>query len=85
MRKPRIVMLADRLTALLPENGLTVSRHDAKVRLQYIDSTITEREFDGAVALAAARRQVTRTFGGAAIARLRELRRGDGLSQGDRR
>ena len=72
MRKPRIAMLADRLTALLPENGLSVSRRDAKARLQYDDSTITERDFDGAVALAAARWQITRTFGGAAIARWRE-------------
>ena len=72
MRKPRIAMLADRLAALLPENGLTVSRHDAKVRLQYDDSTMTEREFDGAVALATAGRQITPAFGGAAIARSRE-------------
>ena len=55
-------MLADRLTALLPEDGLTVSR--AKARL-ISDWTITEREFEGAVALAAARRQITRAFGGA--------------------
>ena len=62
MRQPRIAMLADRLTALLPEDGLTVSR--AKARLIYDDWTITEREFEGAVALAAARRQITRAFGG---------------------
>ena len=73
MRQPRIAILADRLTALLPEEGLTVSRHDAKARLIYDDWTITEPEFEAAVALAAARRQVTRTFGSAAIARLREL------------
>ena len=71
MRQPRIAMLADRLTALLPEDGLTVSRHDAKARLMYDDWTITEREFEGAVALAAARRQITRAFGGAVIARFK--------------
>jgi len=71
MLKPRIAMLADRLTALLPENGLTVSRHDAKVRLQYDDSTITEREFDGAIALVAVREQITSTFGGAIISRFK--------------
>jgi len=69
MRQPRIAVLADRLNALLPEPGLTVSRHDAKVRLMDEDSTITEREFEGAVALAAARRQITRKFGGEVIAR----------------
>ena len=58
-------MLADRLIALLPKDGLTVSRHDAKARLMYADWTITERGFEGAVALAAARRQITRAFGGA--------------------
>ena len=73
MRQPRLAMLADRLTALLPENGLSVSRHDAKAGLQYLDSTITEYDFDGAVALAAARCKIIRTFGGAAIARWREL------------
>ena len=66
-------MLADRLAALCPEDGLTISRHNAKERLMYDDCTITEREFEGAVALAAARRQITRAFEGAVIARLREL------------
>ena len=66
-------MLADRLTALLPKDRLTVSRHDAKARLMYDDRTITEREFEGAVALAAARRQITRAFGGAVIARFIEI------------
>ena len=65
-------MLADRLTALLPEDGLTVFRHDAQARLMYEDGTITEREFEGAIALAAARRQITRAFGGAVIARFKE-------------
>ena len=69
MRQPRIAMIADRLTALLPEDGLTVSRHDVKARLMYDDWTITEREFEGAVALAAVRRQITSAFGGAVIAR----------------
>jgi hypothetical protein len=69
MRQPRIAMIADRLIALLPEDGLTISHHDAKARLMYDDWTITDREFEGAVALAAARRQITRTFGGAIIAR----------------
>ena len=73
MRQPRIAMLADRLTALLPEDGLTVSR--AKARLIYDDWTITEREFEGAVALAAARRQITRAFGGAVIARFKTTTR----------
>lgn len=59
MRQHRIALLADRLTALLPKNGLSVSGHDAKVRLQYHDSTITEHDFEGAVALAAARCQET--------------------------
>jgi len=71
MRQPRLAMLADRLTALLPKNGLSVSRDDAKVDLQCLDSTITEHDFEGAVALAAARRQITRTFGGAAISRFK--------------
>lgn len=71
VRQPRIAMLADRLTALLPEDGLTVPRHDAQARLMYDDWTITEREFEGAVALAAARRQITSAFGGAVIARFR--------------
>ena len=62
MRQPRIAMLADRLTALLPEDGLTVSRHDAKARLMYDNRTIREREFEAAVALAAARRQITSAF-----------------------
>lgn len=74
MRQLRIAMLADRLTALLPKNGLSVSGHDAKTRLQYHDPTITEHDFEGAVALAAARGQITRTFGGAGIARWREPR-----------
>jgi hypothetical protein len=64
-------MLADRLTAVLPEDGLTVSRHDAKARLMYDNRTITEREFEAAVALAAARRQITSAFGGAVIARFK--------------
>ena len=68
MRQPRIAMIADRLTALLPEDGLTVPPHDVKAHLMYEDCTITEREFEGAVALAAARRQITRAFGGAVIA-----------------
>jgi hypothetical protein len=71
MRQPRLAMLADRLTALLPEDGLTVPHHDAKARLIYDDCTITEREFEGAVALAAARRQITRAFGVAVIARFK--------------
>jgi len=71
MRQPRIAMVADRLTALLPEDGLTICRHDAKARLIYDDWTITEREFEGAVALAAARRQITSAFGGAVIARFK--------------
>ena len=71
VRRPRIAIVADRLTALLPEDGLTVSRHDAKARLMYDDWTITEREFEGAVALAAARGQITSAFGGVVIARFK--------------
>lgn len=73
MRQLRIAMLADRLTALLPKNGLSVPGRDAKARLQYLDSTIADHDFEGAVALAAARRQITRTFGRTGIARWREL------------
>lgn len=71
MRQPRLAMLADRLTALLPKNGSSVSRDDAKVGLQCLDSAITEHDFEGAVALAAARCQISRTFGGAAISRFK--------------
>jgi hypothetical protein len=71
MAPPRIAMLADRLTALLPEDGLTLSWQDAKARLRDRDTTITEIEFEGAVALGSARGQITRAFGGAAIGRLR--------------
>ena len=71
MKQPRLAMLADRLTVLLPENGLSVSRHDAKAALQYLDSTITEHDFDGAIALAAVRQQITSTFGGAIISRFK--------------
>jgi hypothetical protein len=73
MRQPRIAMLADRLTALLPNDGLTLSRQDAKARLIDYDSTITDIEFEGAVELGTARGQITRAFGGAAIARPRRL------------
>ena len=76
MRQPRIASIADRLTALLPEDGLKVSRHDAKARLRYNNSTITEHEFEGAVALAAARRQITSAFGGVVLGKFKHALNG---------
>ena len=64
---PLLSTLADRLVAALPTTG-GLSRGDAE-NLLHRHGSVSEKQVAGAIALAAARGQIVRLYGGTVIAR----------------
>lgn len=65
---PRLRILADHLTRELRNKGGPISRSDAEAAVRKIvKGSFSKAQFEGAVALAAARGEIMREFGGTVL------------------